>query len=202
MSRASRFRLVCNGLAFLMLLVALRQLVDPLLALADPLLATAQLNCSPCAYEIDPVRLMDGPVRKQGWQIDGVEQRILDRLEEPLVPWLVFGAEAVRSVPLFFLFLGLAVGVRSFAAAGFSHSAMRWFRVSAVAAIFWTVAGPISRSMRASAFDVVITGVEGFRLPIDFYDLVQGILIAGAALVAIWAVEEAMAIQSSAEEIV
>jgi hypothetical protein len=56
--------------------------------------------------------------------------------------------------------------------------------------------------MRASAFDVVITGVERFRLPIDFYDLIQGILIAGAALVAIWAVEEAMTIQSSAEEIV
>jgi hypothetical protein len=185
-----------------MFLVGLRQLVDPVLAFADPLLATAQLNCSPCAYEIDPVRLLDRPLQKQAWQTEGIEQRIAQRLQEPHVPWLVFGSEAVRSIPLFLLFLGLAVGIRSFAAAGFSRTSMKWLRLSAVAAIVWAAAGPVSRSMRASAFDVVITGAEKFRFPVDFYGLTQGILIAGAALVALWAIEEAVTIQSSEEEYV
>jgi hypothetical protein len=185
-----------------MFLVGLRQLVDPVLAFADPLLATAQLNCSPCAYEIDPVRLLDRPLQKQAWQTEGIEQRIAQRLQEPHVPWLVFGSEAVRSIPLFLLFLGLAVGIRSFAAAGFSRTSMKWLRLSAVAAIVWAAAGPVSRSMRASAFDVVITGADKFRFPVDFYGLIQGILIAGAALVALWAIEEAVTIQSSEEEYV
>jgi hypothetical protein len=202
MNRATRFRLVCNGLALLMLLVGTRQLVDPILALADPLLATAQLNCSPCAYDIDPVRLLDRPLQRQAWQLGGVEQRILERLQEPHVPWLVFGSEAVRSIPLSVLFLALALGIRGFAAAGFSPGSIRWFRVSAVTALVWTAAGPVSRSMRASAFDVVLTGAEKFRFPIDFYSLIQGILIAGAALVALWAVEEATALRSSAEDYV
>jgi len=201
-SRATRFRLVCNSLALLMLVVGLRQLVDPVLAFADPLLATAQLNCSPCAYEIDPVRLLDRPLHKQAWQIEGIEQRIAERLQEPHVRWLVFGSEALRSVPLFLLFLGLAAGIRSFAATGFSRTSMKWFRLSAVAALVWAAAGPVSRSMRASAFDVVITGTEKFRFPVDFYSLIQGILIAGAALVALWAIEEAMTIEGIEEDYV
>jgi hypothetical protein len=79
---------------------------------------------------------------------------------------------------------------------------MKWLRLSAFSALLWALAGPVARSMKASAFDVVLTGVERFRLPVDFYSLIQGILIAGAALVALWAIEEALMIQSSAEDYV
>ena len=202
MSRATRFKLVCNGLALLMLLVGLRQLVTPAASLSDPLLATARLNCSPCAYEKDPIRLLDPPLQKRGWRTPGVEQRILERLRMPGVHWLVAGSEAVRAVPLFLLFLGLAAGIRSFAAHGFTRRLVRWFRLSAAAAVLWSLSGPVSRSMRAWAFDPVLTGVERFRFPIDFYSLIQGMLIAGAALVALWAIEEAMAIRSDAEDFV
>jgi hypothetical protein len=202
MSRAKRFQLACNTLALLMLLVGLRQLVDPVLALKNPLLSTAQLSCSPCSYETDPVRLLDVPLQKRAWQTEGAEERILERLKEPRVYWLVFASEAVRAIPLFLLFVGLAAGIRSFAAAGFSPAVMKWLRLSAFSALLWALAGPVARSMKASAFDVVLTGVEKFRLPVDFYSLIQGILIAGAALVALWAIEEALMIQSSAEDYV
>jgi hypothetical protein len=186
----------------IMLLVGLRQLVDPLLVAADPLYGSAQMNCPPCTYQLDPVRLLDPPLQKRAWQTAGMEQRILQRLEVPHVPWLLFAAEAARSVPLFVLFLGLAAGIRGFAKAGFTRQSMLWFRLSAAAAFAWTLAGPISRSMRAAAFDKIFTGVDQFRLPVDFYDLIQGILISGAALVAIWAIEEAMAIRSNLEDYV
>jgi len=202
MSRATRFRLVCNLLALLMLIVGLRQLADPLLAFADPLLSTATLNCSPCTYETDPVRLMDPPLQKQAWKIEGIEESILERLQQPHVQWLVFGAEAVRAIPLFVLFFALAAGIRRFAKIGFSRRLMSWLRLSAAAALVWALAHPVSRSMRASAFDVVLTGTESFRIPIDFYPLIQGALISGAALVALWAIEEATALQSNAEEYV
>jgi hypothetical protein len=96
----------------------------------------------------------------------------------------------------------LAAGIRSFAEAGFTRRSMLWFRVAAAAALLWSLAGPISRSLRASAFDVIFTGVEKFRLPIGFHDLIQGLLISGAALVAIWAIEEAIAIRSSLDDYV
>lgn len=202
MSRAMRFRLVCNSLALLMLLVGVRQLADAFLAYADPLLATANLNCSPCAYETDPVRLMDTPLQREAWRTEGIEQRILERLQRPHVRWMVFGAEAVRAIPLFVLFAALAAGIRSFAKRGFSRKLMGWLRLSAVAALVWALAHPVSRSMQASAFDVVLTGTEKFRLSVDFYPLIQGFLVAGAALVALWAIEEATALQSSEEDYV
>jgi hypothetical protein len=202
MGRATRFRLICNALALVMLLVGVRQLVNPAMTLSDPLYSTAQLNCPPCMYQFDPVRLLDSPLQKGAWQTPGMEQRIVQRLQAPHVRWLIFAAEAVRAVPLFFLFLGLAVGIRSFAKAGFTRRSMLWLRVSAAAALLWSLAGPVSRSLRASAFDVLFTGVESFRLPIGFHDLIQGLLISGAALVAIWAIEEAMAIRRSLDDYV
>jgi hypothetical protein len=185
-----------------MFLVGLRQLVDPALILIDPRLGSAQLNCSPCEYQTDPVRLIDPLLQKRAWQTPGIEQRILDRLQLPHVPWLLFAAEAVRSIPLFFLFVGLALGIRSFAKTGFTSSSVRWFRLAAVASLVWALAGPVSRGFRASAFDAAVTGVEKFRFAVDLYDLLQGVMISGAALVALWAVEEAMTMRSNLEDYV
>ena len=202
MGRAARFRLVCNALAILMFLVGLRQLVDPALILVDPLLGSAELNCSPCEYRIDPVRLVDPLLQKRAWQTPGADQRIIERLQLPTVPWLLFSVEAVRSIPLFLLFAGLALGIRSFAKTGFTSASIRWFRLAAAASLVWALAGPIARGFRASALDAAVTGVDGFRIALDFYDLLQGVMISGAALVALWAVEEAMAMRSNLEDYV
>lgn len=202
MTRATRFRIVCNSLAVLMLLVGIRQLVDPALSLYDPLLGSAQLNCSPCRYDLDPVRLLDQPLQRDAWQTPGIDTRILGRLQLAEVRWLLFAAELVRSLPLFVFFVGLAGGIRSFARAGFTSLSLRWLRLAAAASLVWALAGPVSRSFRALALDAAITGMERFRLPVDFYDLLQGLMLSGAALVALWAVEEAIGIRSSLEDYV
>jgi hypothetical protein len=54
-----------------MLLVGRRQLIDLSLILVDPLLGSAQLNCSPCEYQTDPVRLID-PILEMHGLLQGV----------------------------------------------------------------------------------------------------------------------------------
>jgi hypothetical protein len=44
--------------------------------------------------------------------------------------------------------------------------------------------------MGALALDAVFTGADQFRLPVDFYHLARGLMIAGAALAAVWVLQE------------
>lgn len=202
MSRAARFRVVCHFLSALLLITGLRQLVDPALTAVDPLLGTAQLSCSPCRVDLDPVRLLDRPLWKRAWQDSGIDERIQLKLVQPNVRRLLIGATAALAIPLCVMFVSLSIAVRRFARNGFASRATRWLRLSALSALIWTLMGPVSRSMRAWAMDSTISGAENFRVPIDFYHLISGALIAGMAWAAAWALQEAVEIQRDLDEYV
>ena len=202
MNRTVRFRLVCSVLSALLLVVGIRQLVEPVLTSMDPLLGTSQLSCTPCRIDTDPVRLLDRPLWKQGWQIEGVNQRIEQKLDEPRVQWLLIAATAAVALPLCLMFVSLGMAMRSFGRRGLASDAPRWLRLAALSALGWTLMVPVSRSLRAWALDSTISGVDSFRLPIDFYQLVTGVVIAGAALATVWALEEALIIQRDLDEYV
>lgn len=190
MTANNRLRMVCNALAAFLLVVALRQLVDPVLTAFDPVLGTAELNCSPCRYETDPIRLMDPTVRDEAWGTPGMEARILERLESTRVRRLLLVAATTAAVPLCLTFLFLAFAMRSFAKSGFRSGAERWLKLTAGAALLWAVAGPLSRGFGTLALDAVLTGVDRFRVALDMYHVARGLMIAGAALTVIWILRE------------
>jgi hypothetical protein len=193
--RARRFRLACNLLSILLLLIALRQLLEPALTAINPVLGTAEFSCSPCRIEQDPVRLLDAPLRKWGWQTPGVDARIIERVQTAKVHWLLTASALSVALPLFLLFLSLAIAVRRFAQRGFASNAANWLRLAGWSALAWGLMGPVSRSFQALALDAVFTGADRFRLPIDFFHVITGVVIAGIILAAIWALEEAVEIQ-------
>ena len=190
MARNNRLRRTCSVLAALLALVALRQLVDPVLIAIDPVLGTAELNCSPCRYETDPIRLLDPTIRDEAWRTPGVEARILERLEVARVRRLLLLAATMAALPLCLLFIFLALALRSFAKSGFRSGAERWLRLTAGAALLWAVTGPLSRGFGALALDAVFTGIDRFTVSVDLYHLARGVLIAGAALAVIWVLRE------------
>jgi hypothetical protein len=202
MTKARRLRTVCNLLAAFLLIVALRQLVDPVLTAIDPLLGTAELNCSPCAYETDPIRLLDRPLRDEGWAAPDVAAKILERLESPRVRGLLLLSSIAAALPLSLAFVFLALALRSFVGSGFRSGAARWLRWTAGAAVLWAAMGPVSRGLGALALDAVFTGADQIRLPVDFYHLARGLMMAGAALAAVWVLQEGAEQQDDLEQYV
>jgi hypothetical protein len=202
-SRARRFRLVCYALAALFLVIGGLRLATSALPLIDPLLTTAHFECDPCVVRTDPVLLL-GPnsARLKAWRTPGSEERISQRIRRTDVKLMLFAAQAVRAVPFFVLFLGLAMALRSFARTGFSPAGVRWIRRASLGAVGWTLAQPVSTSIRWTALSPITHGRELRHVVVGSDQLIVGILIAGAAWVVVKALEEALAMQRDLEEYV
>lgn len=199
-SRARRFRLLCYALAAAFLTIGFIRLAASALPLIDPLLTTAQYECDPCGIRTDPVQLLEPEAaRQKAWRTPGSAERIVERIRLPEVKLMLFAAQAVRAVPFFVLFLGLALALRSFARTGFGSTGVRWIRRAALGAVAWTLAQPVSMSIRWTAFSPVTHGRELRHIVIGSEELIVGILIAGAAWVVLWALEEALALQRDLE---
>jgi hypothetical protein len=192
LSRFGRFRLACNLLAALLLLIALRQLVEPAVTAIDPVAGSFELSCSPCRVEQDPVRLLDPQLRRRGWQTQGVAERIVARVQEPRVHRLLIASSLASALPLFLLFLGLSVAVRRFAQRGLDSNVIVGLRISGWSALAWGLMGPMSRSLQGLALDAVVLGSDRIRFPIDIFHVAKGVVIAGVVLAVIWAMEEAL----------
>jgi hypothetical protein len=202
-SRARRFRLVCYTLAATFLAIGGMRLATSALPLIDPLLVTAQFQCDPCEIRTDPVLLLEPEAaRRKAWRTPGSEERIVERIRRTDIRLMLFAGQAVRAVPFFVLFLGLAMALRSLARSGFSLAGVRWIRRAALGAIGWTLAQPVSTSIRRTAFSPITHGQELNHIVVGSEQLIVGILIAGAAWVVVWALEEALAMQRDLEEYV
>jgi hypothetical protein len=203
LARAKRFRWACYALAALFLAIGTARLATSALPLIDPLLTTARYACDPCVVRTDPVRLIEPEAaRERAWRTPGTEERILDRIGAPDVKLMLFVAQTVRAIPFFLMFLALAMALRGFARTGFNPASVRWIRRAALAAVAWTLAQPVSMSIRWTAFSPITHGRELRHVVLGGEDLVLGILIAGAAWVVAWALEEALVMQRDLEEYV
>ena len=200
--RARRFRLVCHGLAVLFLAIGLARLVTSVLPLVDPVLTTARIECDPCTIRTDPVLLLaPGMARQEGWRT-GAQERIVERVGRPDVRLMLFSAQALRAIPFFVMFLALALALRSFARSGFNAAAVRWLRRAALGAVGWTLAQPVSMSIRWTALSPITHGRDLTHVVFDGNELVVGMLIAGAVWVAVWVLEEAVVMKRDLEEYV
>jgi hypothetical protein len=183
--------------------VGAARLGSSLLPLIDPLLSTARLDCDPCRLRTDPVLLLDQTeARQKAWQTPGRERQIIEQISKPKVRLMLFVAQVVRALPFFVMFLALAMALRSFAQAGFNPAAVRWIRRAALGAIVWTLAEPVAMSIRWTALSPITHGRDSVHLVLGGNELILGTLIAGAAWVVGWALEEALGMQRDLEEYV
>ena len=203
MKRETRFRILCHILSALLLVVALWQLVGPAVIVTDPMLVGSRVQCTPeCTVERDPVRLLTDEYWKLAWRTPNIDALIAQRLEQPAVQGLLIATALLRAIPLFLLFISLAIAVRGFAVRGVSRREVRWLRRAAFASILWTLAQPVSDSLQRRAMNAVVRGSEESSFLLDPERLLSGLLIAGVALVAIRIIEGALALRDDLEDYV
>ncbi len=205
MERAKRLRLVCGMMALVCLLVAAGRLIAAAAPAIDPQLATLSVHCNGlrCWTERNPVRLL---APEQGEALvrspDG-RARLATLLERPRPRLLIAAGSAVRAAPLFLMFLFLALAFRALGRGrGFDPSGIAWLRRAAAAALVAVFCQPVSDTLRATALSQITTGEHQLFIAFNGGPFLWGLLLAGAAWAAVWALEEARGVEAALAEIV
>lgn len=171
--------------------------------LVDPVLTTATFSCDPCTLETSALRLVDSETARTTIQnAPGGEAKLRAHVAQPGVKLMLFIAGVVRAIPLSLILVTLALSLVNLAATGFSGASIRWLRRSALAAIVWTLALPLSMSIRWTALSSITHGREMRHIVLDTDEFLIGVLVSAGAWVLVWALEEANALQRDLEEYV
>jgi hypothetical protein len=195
MARPGRVKAVCAAMMILYLAVAAGRLAASALPLIDPMLTTAKVHCSftGCRVETDPFRLIPGrdSASRAKWASRGAQLEA--HVRGPGVRAWMFAAEAIRGLPLVFLFLSLALASRALARTGSFGETIGWLRRAAAAALAGVAAQPIADSISATALSPVLLGRDQVHLHLVFNGgpFLWGVLLAGAVWMSVWALEQA-----------
>ncbi len=186
------------------LLVAVGRLAMGFVPLYDASLLTARVQCIDfrCALRTDDARLLpevSGRIPDLSPARAAELARFLDR---PGTKIALFAGEAVHAIPAFLLFISLAAVSRAFAGAQGYAPIIRWLRRAAAAALALVFAEPLSDSIRATALSPFARGGEQVSICFDAGPFLWGLLLAGAAWVSVWALDQARRTEAELAEIV
>lgn len=186
------------------LAVALGKLVAGVLPLVDPALSSLKIYCrlDGCWPETDPLHLLP-PRSLQGGPLSDAQvvgiRLVLDTLRARA---FMFAAEFVRALPAIALFLSLAFTARAMARGQGFVALIVWLRRAAVSAFVLVFAEQVANTLRATALSPVLLGRESIAVSLSGGPFLWGILLTGAAWMAVWALEQARAAEIELAEIV
>jgi len=195
-------QLVATAMMALCFMVAAGRVVTGLAPLADARLAAAEVTCKfwECELDKSPLRLLPQERGQAQLVIDAVH---LDALvEEPVTRALVAAGALTAALPAVWMFFSLALAFQAFGRRKDLGRAVRWLRRAALGAFAWVALQPLADTLRATALSPASTGRQQIFLMFQGGDFLWGIIIAGAALVAVWALEEGIKSERALAEIV
>jgi hypothetical protein len=200
--RARRLRRVATMMMVLCFAVAAGRLITGALPIADPRLAAAGVTCTfwQCAIDASPLRLL--PQEGGRPQMVAPSTRLADVLEQGEARTLIAAASLASAIPTALMFLALGLAFRAVARRRDFAAATRWLRRAAVAAMVAVAAQPVAATLRATALSPVSTGEQQLFLMFHGGDFLWGIMLAAAAWVAVWALEQAVKSERELAEIV
>lgn len=204
MKREQRLRSICTVMMVVYFAVAITRLAFGILPLINPALTTGQVICEPvgCRFDANSLRLLPNGERETV-AVSSVRRHQLDELiKGSRTKLMLFASEAVRALPAFFMFYGLAMVSRVFARGGGYGEAIPWLRRSAGFAIVSVLTQPLADTFRDSAVSSVTRGTESFFFSFDARSFVWGMLLAGAVWMALWVLNQARLVESELAEIV
>lgn len=204
MVSARRVRRVCTAMMLVYGLVAFARLAMGFIPLYDASLLTARVQCIDfhCALRTDDARLLpevSGRIPNLSRARTAELERFLDR---PRTKAALFAGEAVHAIPAFLLFLSLAAVSRAFARAQGYAPIIRWLRRAAAWSLALVFAKPVSDTIRATALSPFRAGGERISICFDANPFFWGLLLAGAAWVSVWALDQARRTEAELAEIV
>jgi hypothetical protein len=127
----------------------------------------------------------------------------LDQLiDQPQARTLIAGGAVTAALPLAWMFFALALAFCAFGRRRDLTNATRWLRRAALAAIAGVALKPLADTLRATAVSPVTTGEQQIHLMFQGGDFLWGVITAGAAYVAVLAVEQGVRSERALAEIV
>lgn len=205
MHRIKRLRLICVTLAIISFGVGAERMGEVALVAHDPLWLVTNLRCDDghCQWTADPLDLL-GPVKTVPFADQPrLTTAIAARAKSPPGHRMLVAAELARALPLVALYwmLGLALLALS-RSVGVDPVAIRWLRRAATAAAVLVLAKPVAYSLQATAILPAIDGDNTWRFSIIGTDVPSDLLLAGAAWVAAWAIEQGLTARTELAEYV
>lgn len=200
--RSRRVQRVAQVMMVLCFMVAAGRVVAGVAPLADARLAAAGVTCRfwECELDRSPLRLLP---QERGQPRLVVEPAAVDAVVDgPMARTLVSAGAMTAALPAAWMFLSLAMAFRVFGHRKDLTVAVRWLRAAALGAIAWVLLQPVADTLRATALSPASTGRQQIFLMFQGGDFLWGIIVAGAALVAVWALEERIKAERALAEIV
>jgi len=205
MSRLRRLHLVCGLMAGVCLLVAMARLAGGVVPLIDPRLTATTVHCDPvrCWAELNSSRLLTESQRSVVTGSARSRAALDALLADPSAKAALAAGETIRALPVAMLFLFLALAFRRLARGEtFSADVVRSFRRASVAALVSVIANPIADTVRMSVLSPVTTGRSQLFIAFNGGPFLWGMILAGAAWTAAWALDEARETQIELAEFV
>jgi hypothetical protein len=183
-------------------MVAAGTLVRGVLPAADPRLASAGVTCSfwHCELDDSPLRLLP---QEGGRPLLLIDAAALDGVvDRPQARILIATGALAAALPAAWMFLSLALAFRSFRRRRDLSQAVRWLRAAALGAFAGVVLRPLADTLRATALSPASTGEQQIYLMFEGGNFLWGMIITGAVLVAVRALEQSIRSEQALAEIV
>ncbi|MHA6721126.1 hypothetical protein ACX40Y_16965 [Sphingomonas sp. RS6] len=145
----------------------------------------------PCAWRAQPIQLLDQDVQFAVLATTDARRNFEAYVARADVRLGLAAVEAINLGPFAFLLLGVGLALRRLGAnePDALPRALRWLRLSAIAAILWALTSPIYDSLLATILSPGTPAGEKVELYIYLDKIGGGLLLAFAAYAAIWAIE-------------
>lgn len=144
-----------------------------------------------CAWNARPVKLLDEDVQAQVLASPATLRTFQAYVARTDVRLGIAGVEAINLGPFAALLLGVGLALRRLGGSGTNAlgSALRWLRLSSIAAIVWALTSPVYDSLLATLLSPGTPTGPALITYIYLNKIGGGLLLALAAYAAVWAVE-------------
>lgn len=150
-----------------------------------------------CGWRARPALLLDQDVLVQVAATPQRLQTFEAFVHRPDVRLKLAALQAINLGPFAFLLAGVGLALRRLGAAGAGvdalGQALRWLRLSSLAAVLWALTSPIYESLLATLLSAGTPTGQQVETYIYLDKIGGGLLLALAAYVAIWAIEAGLA---------
>lgn len=147
---------------------------------------------APCAWRARPTQLLDQDVRVAVLATPAALRTFEAYVARPDVRLRLAAVEALNLGPFALLLAGVGLALRRLGGNGGPDAlprALRWLRVSAIAALVWALTSPVYDSLLATILSPGTPNGEKIELYIYLDKIGGGLLLALAAYATIWAIE-------------
>lgn len=173
--------------------------------LVGPQWQAFMIDCNDgCRPKPQPLDQLSPEVRHVIASLPKAPERMTAAMAEPYWWWRLFGIQMLDILPFTLLFFSVGMALWSFGNRQEHRDwrGIRWLQRTTAMAIIMAIAEPLAQVLRDAVFLGAMTDVGAFSYLIDFTQIIERLLFAGAAWAAIWALAAGLRARGDLAEIV